>query len=303
MTTWTRRALLSASGLALTGCSAGRVVEAIVPIYTYEVDEGIAYGDEPRQHLDVYRPVEEVDDAPMVVFFYGGSWKRGKRSMYRFVGESLASAGVVTVVADYRLLPDARWRAVLQDCAAATRWAFSNATRLGSSPKRVYLMGHSAGAYNAAMLAMDPRWLAPHGLRPRDLAGWIGIAGPYDVDAGSHPLSRVLFEWPNTPLDSRPIVHAAAGVPRTLLLASREDSLVEPKSNTVALASRLRKAGVDVRLHMYSRVNHVTVMAAFARPLWVLAPVRNEVLRFVTTHKERQIRTVTELMPDVMPGP
>lgn len=296
MRTWNRRAILATSGLALAGCSAGRVVEAMVPIYTYDVEEGIAYGAEPRNHLDVYRPVEPAPGAPMVVFFYGGSWKRGKRSMYRFVGESLASAGIVTVVADYRLLPEARWRDILQDCAAATRWAFANASRLGASPRRVYLMGHSAGAYNASMLALDPRWLAPHGLRPRDLAGWIGIAGPYNVDPGIHPLSRVLFEWPDTPADSQPIVHASQGAPRTLLLASREDNLVDPKSNTVMLAERLRRAGTNVRVHVFSGVNHVTVMAAFARPLWVLAPVREEVIRFVTTPAERQHLPSTLLM-------
>jgi acetyl esterase/lipase len=233
----------------------------------------------------------------MVVFFYGGSWKRGKRSMYRFVGESLASAGVVTVVADYRLLPEARWRDVLRDCAAATHWAMANATRLGASPQRVHLMGHSAGAYNAAMLAMDPRWLAAHGLSPRNLAGWIGIAGPYNFDPGGHPLSRVLFEWPNNPADCQPIAHAWAGAPRTLLMAAVDDALVDPKTNTVALAERLRRSGAQVRLELITGVNHITVMAAFARPLRLLAPVRDEVLRFVTTRHERQDRLSTALMP------
>lgn len=283
MTTTTRRAFLAASGLALAGCSAGRTVEALVPDDTYDVEEGIAYGGEARHHLDVYRPVRPVRDAPMVVFFYGGSWKRGKRSMYRFVGEALASAGVVTVVADYRLLPDARWKDILQDCAAATHWAFANAARLGASPQRVHLMGHSAGAYNAAMLAMDPRWLAPHGLAPRDLAGWIGIAGPYNFDPGAHPIARILFEWPGTPRDCLPIAHAAAGAPRTLLVAALDDELVDPKTNTVALADRLRTAGTPVRLKLLSRVNHITVMASVAWPLRLLAPVREEVLRFVRT--------------------
>jgi acetyl esterase/lipase len=297
MTISTRRAFLAGSSLVLAGCSAGRAVEAVVPHFTYEVDEGIAYGGEPRQHLDVYRPLEEVKGAPMVVFFYGGSWKRGKRSMYRFVGEALASAGVVTVVADYRLLPEARWRDILRDCAAATDWAMSNAIRLGASPRRVHLMGHSAGAYNAAMLAMDPRWLAAHGRSPRDLAGWIGIAGPYNFDPGGHPLSRVLFEWPYNPPDSQPLAHASKVAPRTLLIAALDDQLVDPKTNTVMLAERLRQSGTQVRMELLKGVNHITVMAAFARPLQVLAPVRDEVLRFVTTKNERLYRTSAALSP------
>jgi acetyl esterase/lipase len=281
MTEWKRRAFLGASGLALAGCSTRGLVRALTPVGTYQVEEGVAYGGGARQQLDVYLPVERAEGAPMVVFFYGGSWKRGRRAHYRFVGEALASAGVVTVVADYRLLPDARWRDVLQDCAAATHWAVSHAIDLGASPQRVHLMGHSAGAYNAAMLALDPRWLAPHQLGPRDLAGWIGIAGPYNFNPGRNSSARVLFDWPDNPPDSQPIAHVSAAAPRTLLLAAVEDELVDPNSNSVVLAEQLRRAGVRVRLQMLKGVDHVTVMAALAQPLRTLAPVRKEVLDFV----------------------
>lgn len=230
---------------------------------------------------DVYLPLLPSPDAPLVLFFYGGNWTRGERADYRFVGESLASAGVVTVIADYRLGPQADWTGILQDCAAAARWAFDQAPSLGASPRRVHLMGHSAGAYNAAMLALDPRWLQAHGLQPDQLAGWVGVAGPYDFLPIQDPEVQRVFRWPNTPRGSQPIAHVTAQAPRTLLVAARDDSVVDPRRNSEALARELQRGRVPVRLALEERVSHATVIGALATPLRSLAPVRAEVLGFV----------------------
>jgi acetyl esterase/lipase len=218
----------------------------------------------------------------MVVFFYGGTWSHGERATYRFVGEALASAGIVAVVADYRLSPQVHWREILQDCAAATGWAFRNAARYGASGERIHLMGHSAGAYNAAMLALDGRWLAAQQLRPRQLAGWVGIAGPYNFLPITDPDSRRAFDWPATPADSQPVAHVSAQAPRTLLLATRDDRTVDPERNSGVLAQRLQAAGAPVRLAFVEHVNHATIIAALAGPLRRLAPVRHEVVDFVS---------------------
>ena len=281
MTLWTRRSLLGAGALALAGCSATRALDAVVPRSTYRAKDGQAYGPDPRQRLDVYLPLARRPDAPLAVFFYGGSWTRGNRADYRFVGEALASAGIVTVVADYRLSPQVDWTGILQDCAAATRWAWDQAPRLGASRRRFHVMGHSAGAYNAAMLALDARWLAAHGMQPHELAGWVGIAGPYNFLPIGDPDTRVAFDWPDTPAASQPIAHVSPQAPRTLLVAARDDTLVDPQRNSEALAARLQHAGVPVRLALEEHVNHVTVIAALATPLRALAPVRDEVTRFL----------------------
>ncbi|MEJ8836074.1 alpha/beta hydrolase [Ramlibacter sp. AN1133] len=277
----TRRHLLGMGALALAGCSATGALDALVPHGTYRVEEGLAYGAQPRQRLDAYLPLQAQPGMPLVLFFYGGAWTRGSRSDYRFVGEALASSGIVTVVADYRLSPQVRWREILQDCSAAAGWAFRNADRLGASSQRIHLMGHSAGAYNAAMLALDDRWLASQDLHPRRLAGWVGIAGPYNflpiVDADS----QRAFDWPATPLDSQPVAHVSAQAPRALLLATRNDQVVDPQRNSATLADRLQRAGAPVRLEFLEHVNHATIVAALASPLRRLAPVRSEVLRFV----------------------
>jgi acetyl esterase/lipase len=276
-----RHLLLAASGLALGGCSGTGVLNSLVPDDTYRLEPDVAYGPRARQRLDVYLPAQPTQDAPVVVFFYGGSWTRGSRADYRFVGEALASAGIVAAVADYRLSPQVQWRAILEDCAAATGWTWANAARLGGSPERVHLMGHSAGGYNAAMLALDDRWLARVRRRPGDLRGWVGLAGPYDFLPIGDPDTQRAFGWPATPVDSQPVAHVSADAPRSLLLAPRGDDTVNPVRNTLGLAQRLRRAGASSQGELLDGVSHVTIVAALARPLRGLAPVRDEVTRFV----------------------
>lgn len=276
-----RTGILGAIAALLSGCSALGALDAVVARDTYRGEEGLAYGNDPRHRLDVYRPVDAPAGAPMVVFFYGGNWTQGSRADYRFVGEALASNGIVAVVADYRLSPQVRWREILEDCALATRWAFDNALRLGADPRRVFLMGHSAGAYNAAMLALDAQWLQARSLHPRQLAGWIGLAGPYDFLPIGEPRTQVAFDWPNTPRASQPVEHVSAQAPRALLIAATGDTVVSTQRSTVGLAERLRTAGVTVQVRLFDKLNHATVVGALAGPLTRLAPVRREVLDFI----------------------
>jgi acetyl esterase/lipase len=286
----TKRALLCAclwapALLFLAGCSSTALLDQLVPADSYVSQPAAAYGPDPRQKLDIYLPLATAPTGksgyPLVVFFYGGSWSSGERANYRFVGEALASRGVATLVADYRLSPQVRYPAFLEDSAAAVKWAFDHAKELGADPRRIYVMGHSAGGYNAAMLALDQRWLAQVGQSPRQLAGWIGLAGPYDFLPIGIPEVKMAFDWPATPPDSQPMVHASAQAPRTLLIAAASDVLVSPQRNTLALDHRLRKAGVDVSTHVLDSVSHVTVLIALARPLNFLAPVAGLVTDFV----------------------
>lgn len=281
-----RRRWLTLLGLAplLQACSPLRLINATVPSDTHTVLRGEAYGRAARQRMDVYLPVNPGPDAPIAVFFYGGSWSSGERADYKFVGEALASRGIVTVVADYRLSPEVRYPVFLQDCALAVRWARDNARRLGASPDRLFVSGHSAGAYNAAMLALDARWLAEVGMQPAELAGWAGLAGPYDFLPIGIPEVQLAFNWPDTPASSQPLFHAAAGTGlkhRVLLLAAKSDSAVNPQRNTLALAQALRQRETPVELELFDRVNHVTLIGAMAPPLRGLAPVVDRLGNFL----------------------
>ena len=217
----------------------------------------------------------------MVVFFYGGSWNSGERRNFAFVGEALASRGILTLLADYRLYPEVRYPDFLHDSAAALAWGLSRAEGLGGNPRRVFVMGHSAGAYNAAMLALDARWLAPTGHTPRELAGFVGLAGPYDFLPIENPDAQPVFFHPNYPPGTQPLDYASAAAPRSFLGAAKADKLVDPQRNTQSLANRLQAAGVPVTVKLYNRVGHVTLIASFGAPLRWLAPVLDDVAAFI----------------------
>ncbi|HYM47496.1 MAG TPA: alpha/beta hydrolase [Burkholderiaceae bacterium] len=280
------------AAVAVVACSPIRALNAIVSSDSYELTTD-AYGAGERRRLDVYTPrataerVRPANGWPMVVFFYGGSWNRGERQEYRFVGEAMAARGIVTVIPDYRLYPEVRYPDFLKDNAAAMAWSLREAARLGADPKRVFVMGHSAGGYNAAMVALDPRWLKAEGAKVTQLAGWIGLAGPYDFLPIENPDARPVFFHPNSPPESQPIRYVAARAPRAFLGAAPEDTLVNPERNTRQMATKLQAAGVPVTMQFYPRTSHVTLIGAFAAPLRFLAPVLEDVVEFVKTAPPR----------------
>ena len=190
---------------ALVACSPLQAINAVTSGSRSEKKRDISYGADPRNQLDIYRPRASTGAAPVVVFFYGGSWNSGSRSDYAFVGEALAERGIVAVLADYRLYPQVRYPSFLEDSAQAVAWTLKEIQHYGGDPKRVFIMGHSAGAYNAAMVAIDPRWLAAQGASPSSLRGLIGLAGPYDFIPITNPAARPVFFYPDTPPASQPI--------------------------------------------------------------------------------------------------
>ena len=274
---------ISAAALALAASAPAATLNAIAAIGTHRVAADVAYGPLPRQRLDVYAPAGAAPAGghPTVVFFYGGSWNRGERADYRFVGEALAARGVLTLVADYRLYPEVRYPDFLSDCALALAYGLREAARLGGNPQRVFVMGHSAGAYNAAMLALDAKRLAPTGHSPTELAGWIGLAGPYDFLPMKNPDAQPVFFHPNYPPGTQPLDYATKEAPRSFLAAPVDDSFVNPQRSTVGLANRLREVGGAVELKRYAGVDHMTLVGAFAWPLRGLAPVLDDVVAFV----------------------
>lgn len=240
-----------------------------------------AYGPLGRQSADVYLPPEALQAPaggwPMVVFFYGGSWRSGERGDYAFVGRSLAARGMVVVVADYRLYPEARYPDFVEDSAQAVAWAWQHAGEWRVNRRRIFVMGHSAGAYNASMVALDPRWLARHGLQPAALAGFIGLAGPYNFLPLRVDALKPVFGFPDTPADSQPVLHASASAPPSWLFTAASDSFVSATLNTDSLAYRLRSVGARVETRSVPRTSHITLVASLAVPMSWLSPVLDEV--------------------------
>lgn len=273
---------------ALSACSPLTLVNAVSPGGPSRSVSSAAYGPNPRHVLDIYRPEKGVGKAPVIVFFYGGNWVSGEREEYAFVGRALAARGFVVVIPDYRLYPQVRYPAFLEDSAEALAWTSRRIASYGGDPKHIFAMGHSAGAYNAAMLALDARWLREQGSGPGILRGWIGMAGPYNFLPVENETTRPVFHYPDTPPDSQPVNHVSAMAPPALLIAARNDKTVNPERNTGVLAHKLRAAGVPVQEEYYEGVNHLTLVASLSSsPLRRLAPSLDAIERFVRSDGAR----------------
>lgn len=275
-----RLALAPFAALLAAGCSPTALLNALAPERGVQLTDGIPYGEGPRNRIDVHAP-RGANGAPAVVFFYGGSWETGDRGMYRFLGAALAAAGVVCMIPDYRVWPAAGFPGFMQDGARAVAWARAHAAEHGGDPRRLFLMGHSAGAQIATLLALDAGFLPSLGVRPgRDLRGVIGLAGPYDFLPLRDPTLQAIFgaerDWPA----SQPINHVTAGAPPMLLATGDADTVVLPR-NSESLAARLRAAGNAAETITYPGIGHSEIIGAFAGALTFLAPVRRDVLRFV----------------------
>jgi acetyl esterase/lipase len=270
------------------GFSAADLLNLWAPLGACECYDGLRYGSAPHQRLDVYRP-QHARGAPLVVFFYGGSWQRGSRDLYPFLGASLAAQGIVTFVPDYALFPPARFPEFLHDSARAVAFARAHAREWGADPERIVLMGHSAGAYNAAMLTFDPQWLAAEGLvAQRDVAGLVGLAGPYDfLPIRSRILQRI-FGGASRP-ETQPISFVTGREAPALLIAASRDTLVDP-ANSERLAAKIREKGGCAEARLYARVNHYTLIGSFAPALRMLAPTMREVTDFIWRTTARRVR-------------
>ncbi len=242
---------------------------------------------DPRRALDVYRPDRRPGPLPVVVFFYGGSWESGSRGDYLFVAAELARRGVIVEVPDYRVYPQVRFPAFLRDAAQAVAFAWRSAPSWGGDPHRVFVVGHSAGAWIAAMLALDPQWLAAAGIDRQDIAGTVGISGPYDFLPIVRPDVQRVFASADADLRVTQPIDVVDGRNRPmLLLQGLADTTVRPR-NTTALAARIRADGGPVQDRFYRGVGHIGAIAAFA-PLFRSgllangAPVLDDVAGFVT---------------------
>jgi acetyl esterase/lipase len=134
-----------------------------------------------KDRLDVYAPAGATG-APVVVSIHGGALREGDKSKEAFVGHLLARAGFVAVVINYRLSPGVMHPAHVQDAAHAVAWARTNAARYGGDPRKLFVIGHSAGAYLAALLATDATYLAPYHMSAKDLRGVVPVSAFFYVD-------------------------------------------------------------------------------------------------------------------------
>lgn len=271
-----RRALPALAGLLTAACSPTGIANLLTRPGEAEERTGLAYGPLPAHRLDLYVPPQPK---ALLVFFYGGSWQQGARGDYAFLGRALAAQGYAVAIPDYRLWPEGRWPGFVEDAALAVAWAQSapEAPRLP-----VFVMGHSAGGFLAASLALDPRWLGEGGRA--GLAGGVLMAAPILWQPRRGALVEIFAGAPGGRIEAAPDPATLAGAPPLLLLHGGDDTVVQPVQSE-RLAAALREAGRPVRLRVFEGLGHIgliTPLVPSARFLGLArADVAGEIAGFV----------------------
>jgi acetyl esterase/lipase len=242
---------------------------------TRRVAQGLAYGDEPRQKLDIYAPKGGAAGRPVLVFFYGGNWDSGDKHDYSFVGRAFAGLGFATVLPDYTHTHERPYPAFMKDAGAALKWVTTHIRDYGGDPARIAVAGHSAGAYIAVMLALDRRWGASGAIRAA-----IGLAGPYDFLPFDNPIATRTFGHADDLAATQPVNFARADAPPLLLISGDADTTVRPY-NSRNLAARVNEVGGSARLILYPGVTHTGPVKALARPFRRSAPVLTDIAAFL----------------------
>ncbi len=263
----------------LAACSPISVLNLAVSRSGYHIVRDLAYGADPRQRLDLYVPDVPPKKMPVMLFFYGGSWESGTKNLYLALGQAFASKGIMVAVADYRLFPQVRYPAFLQDSAQAFAYVRTNAARYGGDPARLFLAGHSAGAYNAMMLVTDKSYLQEAGADVGQVCGVIGIAGPYNFLPLTDKNLITIFGGARRP-ETQPITYIDGKRPPMLLAAGTDDTTVSPR-NSSDMAEKLKSFGSPVRLITYPGVGHIGIILSLAPGFRSRTSLRDDIIQFV----------------------
>ncbi len=275
--------LATGSALLLGACEAAfSALRLVVPKTGYRVVEGQAYGPDPRQKLDIYVPDTLKGPAPVLLFFYGGAWQSGKRGDYFAFGQAFASQGIITVVADYRLYPQVTYPAFVEDGAAALAHLRTTIARHGGDPARIFVSGHSAGGFNAVMLASEPAFLKAVGGELSWIRGVIGIAGPYDFLPLRQSDYIAIFHGANN-RDAMPVTHVTGKRPPMLLAWGSADFTVG-RVNIERMEAALKKHGSPVEAKIYPGVSHIGIILSLAHGFRSRTTLHQDMLDFIRRH-------------------
>lgn len=284
---WVAATVTTAVFGGLVACSPTRLLSAVSHTDQVQVVRDLAYGATDRQTLDIYQPKRVIgQSSPVVIFVYGGSWQNGSKAGYGFIGQSLAQAGYTTVVIDYRLAPKQRYPAFVQDTADAIAWTYRNISQYGGNPEQLFVMGHSAGAFNAITAVNDQRFWQTTGVPDRAVLGVIGLAGPYAYDFRDYS-TRKVFPVGAHPDQIMPDRHPRPHAPAHYLLTAQRDRVVYD-FNTQRMQAALQSVGVPVQVGVVPKVGHASMIVAMATPTAFLGSTRQLVLDYLAQRLSAQ---------------
>jgi dienelactone hydrolase len=226
-----------------------------------KISSTVVYGQDARQQVDLYTPDDAVGDAPLVVFVHGGGWQIGNRSLVQAKPQLFKEAGYVFASAGYRLLPDAPVEQQAADLGAALKALRAQAETGGFDRDTIVLMGHSAGAHLAALVASDPQYAgdafgAIRGVVLLDGAGYDVMTAAATPTMELPTLYKDVFGTdPARQKALSPITHVGGkDAPHWLALyvAERPGS----KMQSEALMGALAKAGKDAKAVAITGTDH-----------------------------------------------
>lgn len=265
----TRRSVLlsTLSSLALLGCSPAGLLNGVSRLAgdpARLAAAGVPFGDDPRLKLDIWTPKQHpAAPLPVVIFLYGGGWVDGDRGEYGFAGRAFAAQGFVTIIPDYRLVPEVRFPTFIEDAARAVRWVRDHVAEFGGDPRRINLSGHSAGSYIAAMLSLDRHYLSDAGVDPAIIRAAALLSGPYDFYPFTEQRGRdALGNWPR-PRETQPTTFVRRDAPPMLLMHGTADTVVQPR-NSRRLAEALTAAGASAELKLYPGKSHIDTIKSLS---------------------------------------
>lgn len=251
--------------LLLNGCTKPALyfVNSLARLGDYTVEPDISYGPHVLNKLDVYRPAEKAKG--IIVFFYGGCWgacQTYPKADYRFVAETLINLGYAVVIPDYRLYPEVMFLDIMHDATLAFHWVADNLPEFDLESESLILMGHSAGAHIAAMLVANETYLGEK--LYSQLAGFIGLAGPYDF-LFDQPYQYKLFSQLDYTATQPSSFIDGTEVPMLLLHGQSDKKVYLRNINNMRRAVEENNGVVDAKI--YEDVDHAEIIAALSRPL------------------------------------
>lgn len=269
--------------LLLAGCTGTRLLVAngIARSGDYRLSADLAYGDDPRQRLDVYLPEQHLPARPTLIFVPGGCWgacETYPKEDYRFVADAFTAQGYAVVIPDYRLYPAVKFATIIGDVRDAVEWVAHHGAKHGLNTDALVLMGHSAGAQMTALLTLDESYLSAD-TRTR-LKGYVGLAGPYDFLPFTKSYQPDLFGPEPLYPASQPVNFVGGDEPPLLLLYGTADTTVKPR-NILSLTRRVQEQGGAVQARCYAGIDHGGIVGALSRPLQDDTPVFADILAFL----------------------
>lgn len=263
----------------------------------------VSYGPFVRNRLDAYPARRPEGAAPVVVYFHGGSWRKGDKRLYRWLGRALARRGFMAVIPNYRLFPHARFPVFMEDAAMAVAWTRMHAAHYGGDPHQIHVMGHSAGAYMATLLGLDEDYLRAATLSPADLRSVVGIAGPYSMDPLADEDVRPVFEKVPDLERVKPINFVRGAAPPMLLLHGGRDDLV-PAGEADLLHRALTEIGNTASKIIYPALGHIEIVLTLTPFYRWRAPVLADVVEFLRARgKTARAGVFGCRAPVIRPGP